>query len=200
MVSRFCIRLISKRRFLKIVQMTMKHDPIRCHVGIHVDFTSILLSHTPLVPQGSCEANQARDRLFHQWECLKCNDGHGLSVSCVRWPKWSRALIRLVCEVASTIIFSVVGTYEAMIGENRQLGPAHTYWWWAAVNGVRPFTATSRCGRTSHGSGDFWARPAKIRPFTTSTGFFFQDFTGCKLIAIHLDPPISFHIFWSSER
>jgi hypothetical protein len=35
------------------------------------------------------------------------------------------------------------------------LYPAHTCWWWAAVNGVRPFTATSRCGRTSQGLGDF---------------------------------------------
>ena len=31
------------------------------------------------------EANLDRLRLFHQWECLKC-DGHGLSVSCVKWP------------------------------------------------------------------------------------------------------------------
>jgi hypothetical protein len=28
------------------------------------------------------------------------------------------------------------------------LYPAHTCWWWAAVNGFRPFTATNRCGRT----------------------------------------------------
>ena len=44
------------------------------------------------------------------------------------------------------------------------------------------------------GSGDFWAQPAKIRPFTTSTGFF-QDLTGCKLVAIHLDRPISYIFF-----
>jgi hypothetical protein len=31
------------------------------------------------------ESNLDRLRLFHQWECLKCN-GHGLSVSCVKWP------------------------------------------------------------------------------------------------------------------
>ena len=41
------------------------------------------------------------------------------------------------------------------------------------------------------GSGDFWAQPAKIRPFTTSSGFL-QDLTGCKLVAIHLDRPISY--------
>jgi hypothetical protein len=41
------------------------------------------------------------------------------------------------------------------------------------------------------GSGGFRAQPAKIRPFTTSTRFF-QDLTGCKLVAIHLDKPISY--------
>ena len=59
---------------------------IRRHVGIHVNFTFILQSHTPLVPQAQCEvANLDRLRLFHQWKCSKCN-GHGLSVSCVKWP------------------------------------------------------------------------------------------------------------------
>ena len=58
---------------------------IRYHVGIHVDFTSILHSQTPLVPQGQCEANWDWLRFFHQWKCLKCN-GHGLSISCVKWP------------------------------------------------------------------------------------------------------------------
>ena len=54
-------------------------------VGIHMDFTLILHSHTQLVPRASCEANLDRLHLFHQWECLKCN-GHGLSVSCAKWP------------------------------------------------------------------------------------------------------------------
>jgi hypothetical protein len=53
MVSRFCVRPTSKKWFLKIVQVTMKHDPIRCHVGSHVDFTSILHAHTLLVPPSS---------------------------------------------------------------------------------------------------------------------------------------------------
>jgi hypothetical protein len=45
------------------------------------------------------------------------------------------------------------------------------------------------------GSADFWAQPPKIRPFiTTSTGFW-QDFTGCKLVAINLDRPISYVFF-----
>jgi hypothetical protein len=39
-----CVRPASKRWFLKIVQVTMKHESIWCHVGIHVDFTSILHS------------------------------------------------------------------------------------------------------------------------------------------------------------
>jgi len=38
---------------------------------------------------------------------------------------------------------------------------------------------------------DFWAQPAKIHPFTTSTGIL-QDLTACKLVAIHLDRPISY--------
>ena len=53
---------------------------IWCHVGIHVDFTSILHSRTPLAPYVWCEVNLDRLRLFHQWELLKCNC-HGLSVS-----------------------------------------------------------------------------------------------------------------------
>jgi hypothetical protein len=48
--------------------------------------------------------------------------------------------------------------------------------------------------RGLQGSGDFGAQPAKIRPFTTITGFF-QDLTGCKLVAIHLDRPISYTFF-----
>ena len=52
MISRFCVRPTSKRWFLKIVQAAMKYDPFDAHVGIHVDYTSIILhSHTPLVPQ-----------------------------------------------------------------------------------------------------------------------------------------------------
>jgi hypothetical protein len=74
------------------------------------------------------------------------------------------------------------------------------------------------CNRHKQSSGDFWAPPAKIRPFTTSTGFstiwpvanllpliwtgqylllfssvyrFLHNLTGCKLVAIHLDWPIS---------
>ena len=58
---------------------------IWCHVGLHINFTSILHSLTMLVPQAYCEANLDQLCLFHQWECLKCN-GHGLSVLRVKWP------------------------------------------------------------------------------------------------------------------
>ena len=88
----FVLGLPPRDVFSKIIQVTMKHDPFRWHVGIHVDFTSILHSHTPLVPRALCEANLDRLRLIHQWECLKCN-GHGLSVSCVKWPT---GLIRIL--------------------------------------------------------------------------------------------------------
>ena len=49
----FVLGLSPSGGFFRTVQVTMKHDPIRCHVGIHVDFTSILHSHTPLVPKSS---------------------------------------------------------------------------------------------------------------------------------------------------
>ena len=85
MVSRFCVRLTSKRIF---ENNPSDHEiwSIWSHARIHVDFTSILHSHTMLVPWASCEANLDRLRLFHQWECFKCN-GHGLSVSCVKRPQ-----------------------------------------------------------------------------------------------------------------
>ena len=44
---------------------------IECRVGVHVDFTSILHSYTPLVPQAQCEVNLDRLRLFHQQEVLE---------------------------------------------------------------------------------------------------------------------------------
>ena len=34
-----------------MVQVTMKHDLFDAHVGLHVDFTSILHSLDPVVPQ-----------------------------------------------------------------------------------------------------------------------------------------------------
>ena len=60
---------------------------------MHVDFTSILHSHTLLVPWAYCEVNMVQFRLFHQWKCLKCN-GNGHSVSCVKWP-WEPVTIIL---------------------------------------------------------------------------------------------------------
>jgi hypothetical protein len=72
----FCVRSPSKRWFMKIVQMNRKCDPFRCHVRIHVDFTSMLCSLAPLVSEAYCETILDRLRLFHQRECLKCS-GHG---------------------------------------------------------------------------------------------------------------------------
>ena len=65
-VSYFCVRHTSKRQFLRIVQGIMRDGPFDCHVGIHVDFTSILHSHASLVPQALCEVNLDRLHLFHQ--------------------------------------------------------------------------------------------------------------------------------------
>ena len=60
--------------------------------------------------------------------------------------------------------------------------------------GILPIPFPSLFFPCVQGSGDFWAQPAKILPFTTSTGFL-QDLTGCKLVAIHLDRPISYNFF-----
>ena len=61
-----------------------------CHVGIHVDFISIVHSRTLLVPQAyivwSNKLGPAP--LFHQRECLKRNN-HMPSISCVKWPPTS---------------------------------------------------------------------------------------------------------------
>ena len=84
MVSRSCVRPTSKRWFLNLVQVTMKYDQSMPRRN-PCDFTSILHSHTSLVPQAQCGVKLSRLCLFHQGECLKC-DGHGLLVSCVKWP------------------------------------------------------------------------------------------------------------------
>jgi hypothetical protein len=47
------------------------------------------------------------------------------------------------------------------------------------------------------GLGDFWPRPAKIRPFTTSTVLpvFFRIWLVADFVAINLDRPISYIFF-----
>ena len=57
--------------------------PIWCHVGFYVDFTSILHSFICLVPWTFWDLNLDRLRLYHQWECLKCNS-HRSPMSCVK--------------------------------------------------------------------------------------------------------------------
>ena len=85
MVSLFVLSLPSREGFWNDQSHNVTWS-IRCHVGIHVDFTSILHSNTQLVLQEYCEAADLfRICLLHQWECLKCN-GHGPSVSCLKWP------------------------------------------------------------------------------------------------------------------
>ena len=53
MVTQFCIRPTSKRWFLRIVQVIMKHDPF---AGIHEDFYILLHLLTSLV---SCPYNSS---------------------------------------------------------------------------------------------------------------------------------------------
>ena len=77
--------MVSTRRFFENSPNDHETWSIWWHIGIHVDFTTVLQSHTRLVPQLKCKANLGRLCLFHQWECLKCN-GHGLSAFCVEWP------------------------------------------------------------------------------------------------------------------
>ena len=48
MVSRVLCQAYLQEMIFEIIQETWS---IQCHVGIHVDFTSILHSHTPLVAQ-----------------------------------------------------------------------------------------------------------------------------------------------------
>ena len=66
---------------------------IRCHVGIHGDFTSILHSLTALVPQASCEANLEPVPPFPPMRVLEAQWSRGPSVSCVKRLKSSGAKI-----------------------------------------------------------------------------------------------------------
>jgi len=50
MIYWFCIRLTSKRWGFNVIQEIVKYSFICCHLGIHVDVTSILHSLTLLVP------------------------------------------------------------------------------------------------------------------------------------------------------
>ena len=46
MISKFCFRPASKRWFSETSPSDHETLSVRCHVGIHVDFTSILHSHS----------------------------------------------------------------------------------------------------------------------------------------------------------
>ena len=97
-VSWFCVRPTSKRWFLKIIQVTMKHKSIWCHVGIHVDFTSILHSLVYSVGPSSIV-----------WSEL----GPAPPSPSIRVHEvyWSRAL-SLVCEV--NLMFPLLGSTTSM--------------------------------------------------------------------------------------
>ena len=68
-VSRFCVRPTSKRWFLRSPS-AYEAWSIWCHVGIHVDFTSILHFLAPLVSQSVEWTDIGFLCLFYQWEFL----------------------------------------------------------------------------------------------------------------------------------
>ena len=80
MVSRVCVRSTSKKwPWIMIPSMPCRNPHRLCiHLDLHMYYVG---------PQAWCEANLDRLRLFHQWECLKCNS-HGLSVSCMKCLWW----------------------------------------------------------------------------------------------------------------
>ena len=91
MVSWFCVRPYVQEVVFEDCPSDHETWSNWCHVGFHVDFRSILHSHTSLVSQAQCEANLDWLRHFHQWLFLKCN-GHGLSISCVNFTHKPRAV------------------------------------------------------------------------------------------------------------
>jgi hypothetical protein len=98
-VSRFCVRPTSKRWFSKTIQVAMEHVSIWCHVGIHVDFTSILHSLAPLVDP------------FNQRECFEV--------------QWTHALIlRAALHLEAGPICCVRGLKSSLvIDQKAQIGP-----------------------------------------------------------------------------
>ena len=58
--------------------------PCRIPCRLHINLVFTYLLRWSLKRSGEAILDH-RLRLLHQWECSKCN-GHGLSVSCVKWP------------------------------------------------------------------------------------------------------------------
>ena len=58
---------------------------IVCHVGIHVDFSSMIIASGPWAFTFKCVVNLESLHLFNQWEILECN-GQGPTLWCVKWP------------------------------------------------------------------------------------------------------------------
>ena len=83
------VRICVKFYFLGVglMQIWADHETLHvvCHVGIHVDFSSMIISLDPCTLTFYCGVDLDNLGLFDQWEILECND-HGPSVSCVKCP------------------------------------------------------------------------------------------------------------------
>jgi hypothetical protein len=134
---------------------------------------------------------------------------------------WSRVTLhhigRSACHLSKEgIMFWCASKRQDQITHRDAAWKEHKYVeWWAtcfgplasiymciyrsAVSNDKYIQKDKVCLSWFQGSGDFWAQPAKIHTFATSTGFF-QDLTGCKLVAIHLDRPISYISFQVSAN
>ena len=95
----FYVKPTSKKLiFLKIVQVTMKHDPFDAMYGIHVDFTSIVHSHTYSVGPSSIV-----------WRKRTWTTGSAFSTKESAWSEMVSRALSLVCEVALTTPCNHVG-------------------------------------------------------------------------------------------
>ena len=141
------------------------------------------------------KTNIWQNKKIKKYKCGKLGD--------YKWKRWAQWMVESTSKHAQWPLGVCESIRELKtMKEKNNRSPregdkyhAHTCWWWATVNRVCPFIATSRVGvyaLSRQGSGDFWAQPSKIRPFTTSTGFS-RIWPGCKLVAINLDrSPIFF--------
>ena len=125
--SRFCDRPTYKRWFLKIVQVTMKHDP-----RIHVDFTSILHSHTPSAPQVWSRLGLARNFSTNEstWSVMV--------ISSYNPPTLTHSPHNLV-RATSERFLPAGGTFRAILSsESHWLQPllVLSVHWWPAPSGV----------------------------------------------------------------
>ena len=83
-----------------------------------------------------------------------------------------------------------IAGYGAVRVPSTRAGPGGIIW---VLILLWVFSSIPRARAQGQGLGDFGAQPAKIRPLHNFYRFS-QDLTGCKLVAMNLDQPISF--FW----